>query len=129
MRGRSVSRRQQEQELNKLQQELQQSAQQGKEEMERMTNEMLPKVQEWINSPKGEAAFTKTMNMLMERGYDENQARNQAFNVLFRKMTEKMENAIKEEQRVRDEDIRNRMEKAQVVLDGIDAQLRELGAL
>ena len=129
MRGRSVSRRQQEQELNKLQQELQQSAQQGKEEMERMTNEMLPKVQEWINSPKGEAAFTKTMNMLMERGYDENQARNQAFNVLFRKMTEKMENAIKEQQRVRDEDIRNRMEKAQVVLDGIDAQLRELGAL
>lgn len=129
MRRRSVSRRQQEQELNKLQQELQQSAQQGKEEMERMTNEMLPKVQEWINSPKGEAAFTKTMNMLMERGYDENQARNQAFNVLFRKMTEKMENAIKEQQRVRDEDIRNRMEKAQVVLDGIDAQLRELGAL
>ena len=129
MRGRSVSRRQQEQELNKLQQELQQSAQQGKEEMESMTNEMLPKVQEWINSPKGEAAFTKTMNMLMERGYDENQARNQAFNVLFRKMTEKMENAIKEQQRVRDEDIRNRMEKAQVVLDGIDAQLRELGAL
>lgn len=65
----------------------------------------------------------------MARGYDEGTARNQAFTLLFNKMTTKKENAIKEERRKRDEEIRARMENLQTTIDGIDAQLRELGAL
>ena len=124
-----VRRSQQEQALNELQQALQESAEQERVALERMREESAPKVQDLIATPTGEALFRKTMDTLVARGYDEGTARNQAFTLLFNKMTTKKENAIKEERRKRDEEIRARMENLQTTIDGIDAQLRELGAL
>lgn len=125
----AVRRSQQEQALNELQQALQESAEQERVALERMREESAPKVQDLIATPTGEALFRKTMDTLVARGYDEGTARNQAFTLLFNKMTTKKENAIKEERRKRDEEIRARMENLQTTIDGIDAQLRELGAL
>ena len=125
----AVRRSQQEQALNELQQALQESAEQERVALERMREESAPKVQDLIATPTGEALFRKTMDTLVARGYDEGTARNQAFTLLFNKMTTKTENAIKEERRKRDEEIRARMENLQTTIDGIDAQLRELGAL
>ena len=124
-----VRRSQQEQALNELQQALQESAEQERVALERMREESAPKVQDLIATPTGEALFRKTMDTLVARGYDEGTARNQAFTLLLNKMTTKKENAIKEERRKRDEEIRARMENLQTKIDGIDAQLRELGAL
>ena len=125
----AVRRSQQEQALNELQPALQESAEQERVALERMREESAPKVQDLIATPTGEALFRKTMDTLVARGYDEGTARNQAFTLLFNKMTTKKENAIKEERRKRDEEIRARMENLQTTIDGIDAQLRELGAL